>query len=69
MSEIDIRAGGKKRMEEDKLRIPKLLQESQQQFDLKNHKRMYVITVICAIITLVSLLLNVLFYYGLVPKH
>ena len=69
MSEIDIRAGGKKRMEEDKLHPEKLLQDRQHKLNLERDKRSLRLSKIAIGIAIFSLLINLLTYFQIIPKH
>lgn len=64
----DILEQGQKRREKDRLHDQRILQKEQQQFELKNYKKMVVITIISIVIALLSLLFAVFSYYNNASK-
>jgi len=69
MPSSDILEQGQRRREVDKSRIPKLLQENQQKFESKKHRKTLILAVIAIIISVLSLLFDIFTYYGIIPSH
>lgn len=66
---IDIRAGGQKRMEADRLHDTEIIQDRQHKLNLERDKKSLCLSKIAIIISLVSLLFAGLTYFQIIPQR
>ena len=64
MTQPDIQEQSQKCMERDRLKDQRTLQKEQQQFELKNFKKMLTITIISIIVALLSLAFAIFEHYS-----